>query len=69
MNTIYSTRNDAIAQEIIAALNGRESEYDLEKIADEVLKPVNEGTTDYGWTLDETQDFWDIVESAEIINA
>lgn len=68
MNPIYSTRDDAIAHEIIDSLDGHENEYNIEKIADQVLKTVNEGTTKYGWTLDDTQDFWEIVESAEIIN-
>ncbi|MDM4761900.1 hypothetical protein QT381_02635 [Galbitalea sp. SE-J8] len=71
MNT-YSTRTEAIAREIVAAIEGSQSaavdEFDIDAIADEIIAPVvaEEGPsagyiTGYRCTVT-PDEFWTIVE-------
>ena len=60
--TVYTTRNEAIATEIVEAIEATgvatASEYDVDAIADEVL-----GGYDEGYALTVTDDeFWTAVE-------
>jgi hypothetical protein len=61
--TTYTTRNEAIEREIIAAIEAGDasaSEYDIEAIADAVLGDYSDG-----YTVREDVDFWAVVaESA-----
>lgn len=56
----YTTRNEAIDQEIITPLGEYADQHDVDAIADEVLTTTGEGT-DYRYTLREDIDFWDVV--------
>lgn len=60
--TTYTTRDEAIESEIIAALGTEADSHDIDAIADEVLTTTGEGV-DYRYILavDEA-DFWEIVE-------
>lgn len=60
MSKIYATRDEAINQAIIPALDDADA-YDLDAIADEVLTTTGEGTTGFGYTLNEDVDFWESV--------
>lgn len=56
----YTTRDEAIKFEIIAAIEAGDAtadEYDIEAIAEAVLTTEGEGTH-YRWMLDEDADFW-----------
>ena len=67
--TTYTTRTEAIAHEIIAALPNTE-DWDVDAIADDLLTTTGEGT-EYRWTLrdDITEDqFWSTVAAHEINN-
>lgn len=64
--TAYSTRNEAIEREIIAAIEAGDatrSEFDIDAIADEVIDQVitETGQVTYQVTAD-TDDFWAAVE-------
>lgn len=59
--TTYTDRNEAIAQEIAAALGQYADEHDIEAIADEVLETVGEGS-EYRYQVRKDVDFWEIVE-------
>lgn len=64
--TAYSTRNEAIDREIIAAIEAGDatrSEFDIDAIADEVIDQVitETGQVTYQVTAD-TADFWATVE-------
>lgn len=55
--TTYSTRDEAIEREIVAALAEYAADYDIEAIADEVLGDYGEG---YVCKVD-TDTFWEVV--------
>ncbi|MBK4161027.1 hypothetical protein GWO73_04190 [Corynebacterium macginleyi] len=57
--TTYTTRNEAIDNEIITPLGEYADQHDVDAIADEVLTTTGEGT-DYRYTLRDDVDFWDI---------
>lgn len=57
--TTYTDRNEAIAQEITAALGQYADEHDIDAIADEVLETTGNG---YRYQIREDVDFWEIVE-------
>lgn len=59
--TTYTDRNEAIAQEITAALGQYADEHDIDAIADEVLETTGEGNG-YRYQIREDVDFWEIVE-------
>lgn len=61
MNT-YTTRDEAIHNEIILALGEYADEHDIDAIADEVLISIGEGTQ-YRIILNEDVDFWAVVEA------
>lgn len=61
MNT-YTTRDEAIHNEIILALGDYADEHDIDAIADEVLTSIGEGTQ-YRIILNEDVDFWAVVEA------
>lgn len=62
MTRTYTTRNEAIETEIIAALAGQETDYDIDAIADEVL-----GDYENGYTIQVTEDaFWEIVAKHDL---
>lgn len=58
--TAYTTRGEAIDQEIIAPLGEYADQHDIDAIADAVLTTTGEGI-DYRYTLREDVDFWEIV--------
>lgn len=58
--TTYTTKNDAIQNEIINPLGEYAEEHNIEAIADQVLTTTGEGTN-YAYTLREDIDFWDVV--------
>ena len=65
--TSYTTKQDAIQAEIIDVIEASgvatADEYDIDAIADQVL--TSEGTgTKYRIVVDETVDFWAVVEAA-----
>lgn len=65
MNTIFTTRNEAIDRLIIEPLGEFADEHDIDAIADEVLTTTGEGV-DYRWTIDEDADFWEIVANNQL---
>lgn len=60
MTAIYTTRDEAIDEAIIPALDDA-NVYDLDAIADEVLTTTGDGITSFGYTLNEDVDFWESV--------
>lgn len=65
--TSYTTKQDAIQAEIIDVIEASgvatTDEYDIDAIADQVL--TSEGTgVEYRIIVDETVDFWAVVEAA-----
>ena len=65
MSRTYTTRNEAINYEIIAAIESdgaHSDQYDIDAIADRVLGGYEEG---YALMVD-TDEFWDIVVANEI---
>lgn len=58
--TTYTTRNEAINQEIITPLGEYAAQHDVDAIADAVLTTTGEGI-DYRYILREDIDFWDVV--------
>ena len=60
MSKIYTTRDEAIIQAIIPALDDADA-YDIDGIADEVLTITGEGIMGFGYTLNEDVDFWESV--------
>ena len=65
--TSYTTKQDAIQAEIIDVIEASgvatADEYDIDAIADQVL--TSEGTGfEYRSVVDETVDFWAVVEAA-----
>lgn len=68
--TIYTTKQDYIAQVITPALGDYAAEHDIDQIADEMLNWHNEvdGNGDInlgrsGFIEDEAKDFWAVVEN------
>lgn len=60
--TTYTTRNEAIEREILTALAGNETDYDIDAIADEVL-----GDYSNGYACQVTAEaFWEIVARHDI---
>ena len=60
--TTYTTRNEAIEREILPALTGYESDYDIDAIADEVI-----GDYENGYAIQVTEDeFWGIVAKHDL---
>ena len=58
--TSYTTRNEAIEFEIVAAIEAGDAtaaEFDIDAIAEAVLTTEGEGSS-YRWILDEDADFW-----------
>lgn len=62
---IYTTRNEAIEAEIITPLGEFADDHDIDAIADELLTTTGEGT-EYGFTIDEDADFWEVVANNQI---
>ena len=67
--TTYTTREEAIAQEITAALGQYADEHDIDAIADEVLYWHDEVREDgsiwlpgCGYRRNQEVDFWEVVE-------
>ena len=61
--TSYTTRNEAIEFEIVAAIESGDAaadEFDIEAIAEAVLTTEGDGTH-YRWVLGEDVDFWAVV--------
>lgn len=58
--TTYTTRDEAIAREIIEPLGEYASEHDTDAIADAVLTTTGEGI-DYRYTTRDDVGFWEIV--------
>ncbi|WP_159626730.1 hypothetical protein [Actinomyces sp. zg296] len=58
---VYATREEAVQREVVEALVPDEGDFDVEAIADEVLRPTGSGTR-YRWVLDRTADFWAAVD-------
>ena len=56
--TVYTTRNEAVAREIVAPLGEFASQHDVEAIADMLIKAGDEG-----FYLDTDADFWSVVEA------
>lgn len=65
MSTTYTTRNEAIDRLIIEPLGEFADEHDIDAIADKVITTTGEGV-DYGFTIDEDVDFWDVVANNQI---
>ena len=63
--TIYTTKQDYIAQVINPALGEYAAEHDIDAIADEMLIWHNDvnGPGSNGFMEDETKDFWAVVEA------
>lgn len=61
----YTTRTEAIAREITAALGDYADQHDIDAIADELIITEGEGTT-LRYLLDETADFRAVVEANAI---
>ena len=55
--SIYTTKQDYIAQVITPALGDYAAEHDIDAIADEMLNWHN------GFMEDESKDFWAVVEA------
>lgn len=60
--TTYTDRNQATYHEITIALGDYADEHDIDAIADQVLTTTGEGS-DYRYMLDETVEFWAVVEA------
>lgn len=56
--TVYVTRDEAIAREIVAPLGEFASQHDVEAIADVLIK-----AGDKGFYLDTNADFWAVAEA------
>ena len=63
--TIYTTKQDYIAQVITPALGECAAEHDIDAIADEMLIWHNDigQPGNNGFMEDETKDFWSVVEA------
>lgn len=54
--TTYTTKNDTIQYEIIEPLGEWAEEHNIDAIADELIT-----STDTGFHIDDTKDFWEVV--------
>ena len=63
--TIYTTKQDYIAQVITPALGDYAAEHDIDAIADDMLNWHNDigQPGNNGFMEDETRDFWAVVEA------
>lgn len=64
MSTIYSTRNEAIQQEIIEPLGSYADEHNIDAIADDIIHQANtrHGEVYYFNAMeDDPEAFWEIV--------
>lgn len=65
MSTIYSTRNEAIQNEIIASLGDYVDQHNIDAIADQlIIMDTDNGEATYH--VDEDADFWAIAEANAI---